>query len=260
MKKFVSNVKRYKSYMLYSARATLKSEVAGSRLNWLWWILNPFLFMLVYTFVSLVVFGKGEPFFPVFVFIGLNLWDFFSRTLNASVRMVPKNKGTISKVYLPKYVMILTTMLVNGFKMCVAFTIVVIMIPIYRVPISFHVFELVLVFVVLCLFTFGCSCILLNAGVFIRDLSNIITVLLRLLFYMSGIFYNISNRVPEPYNEYMMYFNPMACLIQSARNCMLYKQPVYAGALAIWALVSILLCIIGVRTIVKNENTYVKVI
>ena len=48
MKKFINNIKKYKGYMLYATKATLKSEVAGSRLNWLWWILDPFLFMLVY--------------------------------------------------------------------------------------------------------------------------------------------------------------------------------------------------------------------
>ena len=52
MKKFIDNLKKYKGYMLYATKASLKSEVAGSRLNWLWWILDPFLFMLVYTFVA----------------------------------------------------------------------------------------------------------------------------------------------------------------------------------------------------------------
>ena len=56
MKKFINNIKKYKGYMLYATKATLKSEVAGSRLNWLWWILDPFLFMLVYTFVAEIVF------------------------------------------------------------------------------------------------------------------------------------------------------------------------------------------------------------
>lgn len=260
MKKFIANVKKYKSYMLYSAKATLKGEVANSRLNWLWWILDPVLFMLVYTFVSLVVFGKGEKYFPIFVFIGLNMWDFFSRTVTKSVRAVKRNKGMIAKVYLPKYVLILTTMLVNGFKMCVAFLLVVIMIPIYHVPVTFHILEVIPVFVVLLLLTFGCSCIVLNFGVFFDDIANIVTVFLRLVFYMTGIFYNIVTRVPEPYNKLLLHCNPMAGLVQSARNCILYESSPYYLSLGVWFVISLLTCVIGVGLISKYENTYVKVI
>ncbi|MBE5881000.1 MAG: polysaccharide ABC transporter [Lachnospiraceae bacterium] len=260
MKKFIANLKRYKSYMIYSAKATLKGEVAGSRLNWLWWILDPFLFMLVYTFMALVVFGKGEPYFPLYVFIGLNMYDFFNRTVRKSVRMVKRNKSMISKVYIPKYVLIINEMIVNAFKMCVAFMLVVVMIPVYRVPLTWHVLEAIPVFLVLLLLTFGCSCIILNLGVFVSDLANVVVVLLKLVFYMSGVFYNIQTRVPEPYNMILLYGNPIAGLLQGARNCILYGTSPYYDMLGIWFVISVVLCIVGVRSIMKYENSYVKVI
>ena len=260
MKKFIANLKRYKSYMIYSAKATLKGEVAGSRLNWLWWILDPFLFMLVYTFMALVVFGKGEPYFPLYVFIGLNMYDFFNRTVRKSVRMVKRNKSMISKVYIPKYVLIINEMIVNAFKMCVAFMLVVVMIPVYRVPLTWHVLEAIPVFLVLVLLTFGCSCIILNLGVFVSDLANVVVVLLKLVFYMSGVFYNIQTRVPEPYNIILLYGNPIAGLLQGARNCILYGTSPYYDMLGIWFVISVVLCIVGVRSIMKYENSYVKVI
>lgn len=260
MKKIIANVRRYKSYMLYSARATLKGEVAGSRLNWLWWILDPFLFMLVYTFMAQVVFGKTEKYFPIFVFIGLNMWDFFNRTVTQSVRTIKRNKSIISKVYIPKYILVMIHMLVNGFKMCVAFALVVFLIPVYRVPLTWHLIEIVPVFLVLVLFTFGFSCIVLNIGVFFSDMANVITVFLKLVFYMSGIFYDIFKRVPAPYNDVLLFGNPMANLIQSGRNCILYGTSPYYAALGIWLAISIGLCAVGVHTISRYENTYVKVI
>lgn len=259
MKKFIANVKKYKSYILFSAKAELKGQVAGSRLNWLWWILDPFLFMLIYTFIAIFVFGKGEPYFPIFVFIGLNMYDFFSRCLNRSVNAIKRNRGMISKVYLPKYILVLTTMLVNAFKMCVAFMLVVILIPIYKVPLTWHLIEIVPVFIILALFTFGCSCIVMNIGVYFSDLSNLITVGLRLVFYMSGIFYNIVKRVPEPFDKVLLSCNPLAGLIQSARNCVLYEAGPYYGILGVWFIISVLLCVFGVHLIAKNENNYVKV-
>lgn len=93
MKKFWKDLQWYKGYITYATKANLKAEVAGSYLNWLWWILDPLLFMLVYSFVALIVFGKGEPYFPIFVFIGLNSWKFFSRSVSKSVKMIRSQIG-----------------------------------------------------------------------------------------------------------------------------------------------------------------------
>ena len=54
--RFFRDLKKYRRYITYSAGAVLKSEVAGSYLSWAWWVLDPLLFMLVYTFVAQVVF------------------------------------------------------------------------------------------------------------------------------------------------------------------------------------------------------------
>lgn len=260
MKKFNSSIKKYKSYMLYASKATLKSEVANSYLNWLWWILDPFLFMLVYTFVAQIVFGKGEPFFPLFVFVGLNIWNFFNKSVIQSLKIIKANKGMLTKIYIPKYILILIQMLVNLFKMGVAFSIVLVMIPIYRVPITWMIFEILPLFLVLMLFTFGCCCIALHFGVFFNDLTNIVTVLLKLVFYMSGIFYSIPKRVPNPYNQFLLNINPLANIIDGARRCMLYQSHLNYISLGIWLVVSVLLSIIGVSLINKYESSYVKVI
>ncbi len=250
----------YRSYIVYATKANLKSEVAGSYLNWLWWILDPLLFMLVYSFVALVVFGKGEPYFPIFVFIGLNSWKFFSKSVNKSVKMIRGHKSTISRVYIPKYVLILVTMLGNLFKMAVAFVLVLIMMPIYKVPLSWCIIQSVPVFFTMVVFTFGCCCLILHAGVYIADLSKLVDVLLRLIFYMSGIFYNITKRIPDPYSTYLLRVNPMAFMINGLRDGLLYSRILDYRVLLAILVVGIFLSYIGIRIIIKHENSYVKVI
>ena len=51
LKRFINDVKKYWNYTRYAAKSQLKTEVANSYLNWLWWILEPFCFMLIYAFV-----------------------------------------------------------------------------------------------------------------------------------------------------------------------------------------------------------------
>ncbi len=246
--------------MIYSAKSSLKADVAMSRLNWMWWVLNPLLFMLVYTIVSLIVFGKGEKYFPVFVFLALNLWNFFSACVTRSTRLIKKNRSTISKVYLPKYMLVLTTMMEEGFKMCIAFSLVIFMIPIFHVPITWRVVFAIPIFIVVLVLTYAVSALSLNIGVFFDDLANIITVLLRLVFYMSGIFYDINKRVPAPYNKLLLNCNPMGFLIHSMRKCVLYETVPNLKLMAFWFVVALVLAVIGTKLIIKHENSYVKMI
>ncbi len=197
MTKFINSVKKYFNYMIYAAKAELNSEVANSYLGWLWWLLNPLFFMLIYAFVSVVVFKSGEPYFAAFVFIGLSLWDFFNRVVSASPRLVVNNKEIVSKVYLPKYILLIEKIFVSFFKMLISLLLVVFMLFLYKVDISLYVFNFIPILVVLVILTFGVSSILLHFGVFVDDLSNLVSVGLKLVFYLSGIFYLVSKRIPE---------------------------------------------------------------
>ncbi|MDO5520492.1 MAG: ABC transporter permease [bacterium] len=263
MKKFIRDLNKYYKYGIYSAKSELKSEIANSHLSWLWWILDPLLFMLVYTFISAIVFSTREEFFPVFVFIGLSAWTFFEKTVKQSVRLVSSNSAIVSKVYIPKYILVFVKMYVNGFKMLISFSIVVIMMVIYRVPVSYKLIYIIPLFFVLFLITFGFSTIMLHFGVFVEDLSNVINVVLRLMFYLSGVFYAIGNKnIPEPIRTLLLKLNPVAFVMDQLRNCMIYpyKSTQDFYTLGLWFLLGTLLSVIGVRTIYKYENSYVKVI
>ena len=88
MSRFLKDTKKYYKYAIYSAKSKLQSEVASSYLNWLWWVLDPICFMLIYTLIFGVVFNAKEQYFTVFIFIGLTMWDFFNKTLQQSVKTV----------------------------------------------------------------------------------------------------------------------------------------------------------------------------
>lgn len=263
MKRFIRDVKRYNPYAMYAAKAELKSSVADSYLNWLWWILDPILFMLIYSFVVQIVFRSREENFAVFVFIGLTAWDFFNRTITNSVKLVKSNKSTVTKIYIPKYSLILTKMYVNFFKMLISFGLVIVGMFCYRIQIGWNILFVPLILIVLFLVTFGFGTLFMHFGVFIEDLSNLVAVLLRLLFYMSGVFYSIGDRIGDlsPFFASLLSFaNPMAFIITSLRQVMLYNQAPNLLVLFIWLILGFVISVIGVRTVYKYENSYTKVI
>ena len=255
--RFFKDFKKYRRYTFYAIKSSLKSEVASSHLSWMWWLLDPIFFMMIYTFIAQVVFTHKQPYFPVFVFIGLN---FFNKTLTGSVKLVKSRKSVLTRVYLPKWTLSIIKMGNLFFKMMISFGLIVILMFIWQVPFSLQLFNMIPILAVLIIITFGCSTILLHFGVFVEDLSNIITIFLRLVFYLSGIFYNIFDRVPEPWNKILLRCNPAAFLMEQSRRVILYQTAPDYLWMAIWCGIGLLLCVIGVATIYHYENSYAKVI
>lgn len=258
--RFVSDLRKYFRYSVKSAKADLKSEVANAYLDWMWWLIEPFCMMLIYTLVFGIVFKASEQYFPVFIFTGIAMWSFFSRGVSVSVEIVRANKGIITKVYLPKFILLLARNFVNGFKMLVCFGIVIVMMVIYKVPVSVNALYIVPVMCVLFLFTFGTGTILMHFGVYVNDLAYITGILLNMLMYFTGTFYAVGKRIPAPFGELLEELNPVAFCIASARNALLYNQAPSVMLIVLWLCLSVALTAMGIYIVYRNENAYVKVI
>ena len=247
-------------YAKYATKSGLKLEVASSHLSWLWWILDPILFMLVYWFIFMVIFGQKKEYFHIFVFVGLSMWNLFNKTVSGSVRIVAANRAVVTKVYIPKYFLIIILLFQNLFKMMISFGIVIVMMLWSHVPVSYNVIYVIPIFVDLILITFGVSAILAHFGVFFDDLKNITNVGLRILFYMSGIFYVITDRVNEAIATLLLKVNPVGFLIDACRSSLVYCETPHRRLILLWFVIGSVLSAIGVAIIYKNENNYVKVI
>ena len=207
------------------------------------------------------IFKAGEQYFPIFVFVGLTMWRFFQMTLSKSTKIVKNNKAIVSKVYLPKFVLIQTEMLVNFVKMLISWAIIVGMMLVWRVPVTPAVFLVIPIFIVEAIFTFGICCLVLHFGVFVEDLDNVVRIAIQFIFYATGIFFSIENRVSDPIiQSFLLHYNPMAYFIASIRRCLLYQTLPEWDWLILWAAVSIVISIIAVRLIYTYENSYVKAI
>ena len=260
MKKFFSHLARYKDYIIYSARADLNAEVANSYLNRLWWLLEPFFNMIVYVIVFGRLMGQSVQNYATFVFSALLMWRYFSATLNYSVKLVRNNAGILTKVYVPKFVILLSNMALNLFKLFFSLIILVIMLAIFRVHIGLNIFWIIPAYLLMILLSFGISMILLHFGVYIDDLSYAIGILLNMLNFLSGTFYDVMTTISSPLNTLLMTLNPVAVFIDVMRSAILSNAAVDLPLLGLWLIVSVLLCYIGVHIVYANENSYVKLV
>lgn len=259
-KKFWHDIVKYRQYMVYAAKTDLKAEVANSYLNRLWWLLEPFFNMVVYVIVFGNVMGNSVENYATFVFSALLMWNFFSKTVNYSVKLVRNNKDIITRVYIPKFVLLLSNMILNMFKLLFSLIVLVAMLLIFRVEVGFNIFWVLPAYVVLVLLAFGVGMIFLHFGVYIDDLSYAVGILLNMLMFLSGIFYETMTTLPDPLNTIMMSLNPVAVVIDTMRNALLNNSVSNLPLLAMWFLVSVIFCCIGIHIVYSNENSYVKVV
>lgn len=260
LKRFFKDLFKYRKYLLYSAKASLKSEVAGSYLAWLWWIIEPFCFMLIYTFIYKVVFSRSMDYVTIFVFLGLTFWDFFNRNVGSSASLLKQNKTIVTRIYLPKYLLYIKMMLVNGFKMFISLMICFVLLVVYWVPVSWHLIEIIPCILMLFVVTFGIGSVFMHFGVYVQDLAKMLRIALRLVFYMSGVFYNISASIGGFYGKLLLKINPVAVAMDGCRNAMIYcKSPDWV-MLGVWTGIGILISILGVALVYKNENNYGKIL
>lgn len=260
IKRFFGDLKKYGQYMVYAANADLRAEVANSYLNRLWWLLEPFFYMLVYVIVFGRIMGRSINNYATFVYSALLMWTFFSKTLNYSVKCVRSNRDIVTKVYVPKHVILISNMFLNFFKLLFSLIVLIPMLFIFHVHVGIGVLWVIPAYILMILLSFGIGMILLHYGVYIDDLGYAVGILLQMTMYLSGMFYDIITGLAIPLNVMMLVMNPVSIFIDTMRNALLNNVVTNVPLIVLWTILSLLICYVGVHIVYKNENGYVKVV
>ncbi|WP_277934925.1 ABC transporter permease [Parablautia intestinalis] len=260
IKRFANDLVKYQEYIIFSARADLKAEVANSYLNRLWWLLEPFFNMLVYVVVFGKVMGRSVENYATFVFSALLMWNYFSKTVNYSVKCVRNSRDIVTKIYVPKYVLLLSNMVLNFIKLLFSLLVLVVMLIVFQVSVGNAVFWVIPAYIVMIVLSFGVGMIFLHYGVYVDDLAYAVGILLQMLMFLSGIFYEMITALDAPLNEILLCFNPVAVFIDTMRNALLNNRVTNVPLIGVWLILAILLSYIGIHNVYRNENGYVKVI
>lgn len=249
-----------KEYILYYSKVLLSNRVKGSFLGKIWLLLDPLMFMLIYTFIAQVIFGASMEYFPIYVFIGLISWSVFAGTIQVCTTSIVRNKAIYQQIYFQKAVFPTIQLLVKLYEFLIASSLIVILLILYRVPLTWHVLEFFIVIPVLLLCTYGFALIVAHVGVYFYDLHNILEFTLKFLFYVTPIFWAISEDHILYNYLFILKLNPMYVILESFRNTLLYGQsPDYFGLLII-TIFSMILIKIGYCLIDKYEDEYARVI
>ena len=256
--RFLKDLKEYSYLSRYMARTGLKAEVANSYLNWIWWVLEPLASMVIYYLIFSQLLGRDQEYYVAFIYAGTLLWSYFERCTLFAVSAIRINQDIVTRTYIPKPILLVSNIIFNDFKMLISAVILVLVMILQGVKPTPWILMIIPMLLLMHLLTFGVGLILMHYGVFVDDLTHAMRIAMRILFYATGVFYNLQTILPAPWGEILVRVNPIAAIIQNSRACLLYGTAPEALTVIIWFAISILLCAVGLRLCYKYENTYVK--
>jgi len=256
---FFKEFAKNRQYIFYYAQSTLKQRVAGNYLGLLWLWLQPFMFMLIYSFVVTKIFISTIPNINVYVLIGLNAWSLISRSIQMSAMSITRNKSLFERVYFHKFVYPTINVVSYIYEFFISTTLVLVIMLFAGIPLTWHFLEMLPVLGVTTLFAYGFALISAHIGVYLFDLANILDFTLRFIFYLSPVMWS-TDFIKDDRLRQLSRFNPVAVLFKAFRDCMMYgKSPNYLHLLII-AAASCLVIYVGFKMISRREHEYARII
>jgi ABC-2 type transport system permease protein len=216
MKKYLS--KQNKALLSELVRTDFKLRYQGSLLGYAWSLLKPlFLFVILYVvFVYFLKIGKDVPHFPVYLLIGIVLWNFFVEMTIQSLGSIVGRGDLIRKIRIPRWMIVFSSSIGATINLILSLVVVFVFILFNQVPIHAGFLMLPLYLLMIYVFALGLSFFLAAAYVKFRDLSYIWEVVLQAGFYATPIIYPLQ-MVHNTFIEKLLLMNPVAQAIQGAR-------------------------------------------
>jgi lipopolysaccharide transport system permease protein len=250
--------KHYIDLVWYRAYVDLKSESAQSYLGFIWWILEPLLYLAAFYLIFELVMKRGGVGFVGFLLCGLVFWRWFDNSIKKMSGSIINNANLLSQVYVPKAIFPFIDFLSNIFRFLFVMLAFLGFIFLYQGQALSTWWFLALILLVQGVFIAGLGLILAAVVPLVPDLKKIIDNVLMLMFYLSGIFFDVST-VKGIYGELLL-LNPMAVLLHS------YRQVLLNGVSPDWlrlggiAIAGLALLAIGFVLLTRFDKLYPRVL
>lgn len=224
--------KENKALLYELVRTDFKLRYQGSVLGYVWSLLKPLLlFVILYiVFVSFLKIGRDIEHFPVYLLLGIVLWNFFTEMTTQSLGSIVHRGDLIRKIKIPRWMIVLSASISATINMFLSLIIVGLFMLINNVPIGLGVIELPFYIVILYLLALGFSLFLSAAYVKYRDVSYIWEIVLQAGFYATPIIYPVQ-MIKNELVEKILLLNPIAYVVQGSRDALITTQAVTPGDL-----------------------------
>ena len=257
----INELWRYRELFYIFAWRDIKVRYKQTILGIAWALLQPITSMFIFT----VFFGKlakipsdGLP-YSLFVLVGLVFWGFFSGTLTHASNSLVENEGIIKKIYFPRLILPLSAIATGLVDFGISF-ILLLLVAFYfgYIPSFLAIAVIPLGLAIASLGAAGLGLFLAAFNVKYRDVRYILPFFIRTLIFLTPVIYPLS--IVGLSNRLIIAINPIAGVIESARQVISGSIIIDYQVLTISAVSSILLFIIGLYYFRSTERFFADII
>ena len=242
----------------------LKARYIGSFMGLFWSVIHPIVLLVSYTFVFSVILrvpppaDAGTTSFPLMLFCSILPWLFFQDAVQRSSSVIIDNTNLVTKTLFPSEILPLVILLSSFVNHLIGFAILLCIIFFVLGKVSVFILLIPVYLFLLMLFTLGLSWFVSSLNVFVRDVSQVLSVILTFWFWFTPIFYSTSRFPPKLL--FLMRFNPLAHVVTGYRDCLLRMCMPDLKILAIFALASLAVFVAGGMFFRKTKREFVDVL
>lgn len=225
-----------------------------------WAILRPVATVIIFTVVFSYIAkfpSDGLP-YPLFLFGALLPWTLLSSAIGAGVPSLTNQANLVSKIYFPREILPISTILASAIDFLIAAALFVVMLLFYQVGITWNILYAIPILLIEILLLLGFVLLLSMVNVWFRDVSHAISLLVQFWMYLTPIIYPLS-MVPERF-RWVYDLNPMVGIVEGFRAVVLRGEPPAFDLLAISLTISILLFVVGYSQFKRREFEFADVI
>ncbi|MEX2589037.1 MAG: ABC transporter permease [Chitinophagales bacterium] len=211
---------KYYSMIGVFAQQEIKSAYAQTYFGLLWSVLRPLITVAIFTviFNFFLKVPTEQPYY-IFAFTGMIAWNYFAQLANIGSNIMIEKQDLLKKMYFPKLILPLSTVLVTGVDFLVSLAILFIMMILEGEILSIKIMSLPF-FILLNIFCGLFVALWMNVlNIRFRDLNQIVPAIIGIAIWVSPVFYP-TTIIPKGY-EFFVYINPMAGIIKGYRFALL---------------------------------------
>ena len=210
--------KQNRALLAELVRTDFKLRYQGSVLGYAWSLLRPLLlFVILYVvFVRVLKAGGDVPHYPVYLLLGIVVWNFFGEMTSQSLSAIVGRGDLIRKIKIPRWIIVLSSSMSALINLGLNLIVVLIFMLVNHVDFMKTILLLPLILLEVYVFALGLSLLLAAAFVKYRDITYIWEVVMQAGFYLTPIIFSMT-LIHNIFYRKLMFLNPMAQAIQDAR-------------------------------------------
>lgn len=204
------------------AKVDFQLRHEGSYLGVLWYILNPLVMFLILYAVFSRNLGQNIEAYPLYLLIGIIIFNFFRQVTIESTRVIYNNRLIIKSINFPKEALVSSALLRTFYAHIFEIIILALFFIFFDISV-FYILWYIPILIFFLVFIFGFSLLLAALSVYFMDLEQLWIAGSQILWFVTPIFYSI---VSNEWLTYINIFNPIYYFISIARSVVLYNtQP-----------------------------------